>query len=253
MGLRRPSNISVLTALLCALAALGWGLAGLFDFNPVHRVLGKRCTLARLAYGIVGLAGAWTTYQLSSPVLMTVFAGRRRGSFMPAKRRSILGQWLPRLEGRALSGRSVRLPDDAAGKVALLALGFAYSARWDVEAWVDAFRNRFANRDNFTYYEMPMIGGLARLAAPMIEAGMRNGTPAELRDHVVTIYGSMGPIREALGLGEENTTHILLIGRDGTVLFESRNGLDAARFERLASVTELALGAADSQSGQRAV
>ena len=45
------------------------------------------------------------------------------------------GKTLPRLGGEFLTGRPVALPEAASGRVALLALGFTYDARYPVEAW----------------------------------------------------------------------------------------------------------------------
>lgn len=249
MASRKLRTLTALAALLSAVGAMSWGLTALNHFNIVHSLFGKRRLLERIINGLIGLAGAWTVFQLAMPALITGLSARRRGPAVPTERRSILGQRLPTLEGQALSGRHVRLPDDAAGKVALVAMGFAYSARWAVEDWVDAFNNRFAHRKDVTFYEIPMIGGVARLAAPMIETAMRSATPDSLQDHVVTIYGSMGSIREALGVTNESDAWIFLIDPDGTVLFESRGSFDAARLDRLASVAELALSSGQARGG----
>jgi uncharacterized membrane protein YuzA (DUF378 family) len=42
---------------LVALAALNWGLLGVFDFEPVMKMLGDMTTPARVVYGVLGLAG----------------------------------------------------------------------------------------------------------------------------------------------------------------------------------------------------
>ena len=52
-----------------------------------------------------------------------------------------------------------------------------------------AFQEQFITYPRVTYYEVPMIGGLARLGKWFIDGGMRRGTPREDYEHVITVYG----------------------------------------------------------------
>ena len=87
------------------------------------------------------------------------------------------GKPLPHLKGEFLTGRQAQLPDAASGRVALLALGFTYDSRFPVEAWIGRFRKDFGNNPQVTFYEIPMIGGMARMGKWFIDSGMRKGTP----------------------------------------------------------------------------
>ena len=59
----RMMNWMDVTALaLVIVGALNWGLVGLADYDLVAALLGEGSTLARLVYGIVGIAGAWTVW-----------------------------------------------------------------------------------------------------------------------------------------------------------------------------------------------
>ena len=89
------------------------------------------------------------------------------------------GEPLPPLRGEFLTGRQAQLPDAASGRVALLALGFTYNSRFPVEAWIGRFRKDFGSNPQVTFYEIPMIGGMARLGKWFIDSGMRKGTPRE--------------------------------------------------------------------------
>ena len=74
-----------------------------------------------------------------------------------------VGEGLPELRGEYLSGRKAILPQDASGRVALLLFGFSYQSRFAVEAWTKRFRGDFEKNPLVTFYEIPMIGGMARL------------------------------------------------------------------------------------------
>jgi hypothetical protein len=54
-----------------------------------------------------------------------------------------VGDLLPTLRGEFLTGRTAVLPQAAAGRVALLLLGFSYNSRFAVEAWARTFREQF--------------------------------------------------------------------------------------------------------------
>lgn len=103
------------------------------------------------------------------------------------------GERLPKLQGDYLTKRKATLPDDARGKTAMLAFGFSYDSRFAVAAWVKAWDKKHKDDPKFTFYEIPMIGGLARLGAPFIDSGMRKGTPKELHENVITVYGGVDP------------------------------------------------------------
>lgn len=81
-----------------------------------------------------------------------------------------VGQPMPPLKGEYLTGRTAQLPDAAFGKVALIAIGFTYQSRFPVEAWIGRFRKDFGENSNITFYEVPMIGGMARLGKWFIDS-----------------------------------------------------------------------------------
>ena len=93
-----------------------------------------------------------------------------------------VGQALPRLDGEFLTGRQAALPAASSGKVALVMIGFTYQSRFPVEAWGGWFRKATAGNPAVTSFEVPMIGGLAKLGKWFIDSGMRKGTPAELHE-----------------------------------------------------------------------
>ena len=90
-----------------------------------------------------------------------------------------VGDQLPPLKGEFLSGRTAVLPQAASGRVALLMLGFTYDSRFQVEAWAKRFRQDFGTKSGVTFFEIPMIGGMARMGKWFIDSGMRRGTHAQ--------------------------------------------------------------------------
>ena len=152
------------------------------------------------------------------------------------------GDVLPELKGEYLTGRTAVLPGAASGRVALLLLGFSYDSRIAVEAWAKRFRAGFDKNPQVTFYEVPMIGGMARLGKWFIDSGMRKGTPKADHEHVITVYGGVDPWKHRLGAKDEKAAHLILLDKTGRVAWLHAGPFDEAAFQTLsAQVTTLAL------------
>jgi hypothetical protein len=145
------------------------------------------------------------------------------------------GDPLPPLRGEFLSGRTAILPQDAAGRVALLLLGFTYDSRFAVEAWAGKFRGQFKDEPRVTFYEIPMIGGLARLGKWFIDSGMRRGTPKEDYEHVITVYGGTEPWKQRVEFGDPKAAYLILLDGSGRIAWRHSGGLDEQAYQTLAS------------------
>jgi hypothetical protein len=144
------------------------------------------------------------------------------------------GDRLPPLRGEFLTGRDAQLPDASAGKVAVVMLGFTYDSRHAVEAWGEWFRKTVGVGNEITFFEVPMIGGLGRLGRWFIDSGMRKGTPQDLHEHVITVYGGTGDWKRRVGFASEDAAYLILLDRDGTVRWMHAGDFDAATAQELA-------------------
>jgi hypothetical protein len=127
------------------------------------------------------------------------------------------GEPMPALRGEFLTGRQALLPSVASGRVALLALGFTYDSRFAVEAWIGRFRKDFGDKPQVTFYEVPMIGGMARLGKWFIDSGMRRGTPEDDHERVITVYGGTDPWKQRLGFQSPDAAYLILLDQSGVV------------------------------------
>ncbi len=150
-----------------------------------------------------------------------------------AERILVPGDMLPRLSGTFLTGEKAILPEAAAGRVALLALGFTYDSRFAVEKWITTFREKFQSRPEITFFEIPMLGGFAGLGRWFIERGMRNGTPKDLHRNVITVYGGIGDWKERLGYKEKDAAYLILIDRKGLIRWLHAGPFDEQKFAEL--------------------
>jgi len=143
------------------------------------------------------------------------------------------GEPLPLLKGEYLTGRQAQLPDAASGRVALLALGFTYNSRFPVEAWIGRFRKDFGGNSQVTFYEIPMIGGVARLGKWFIDSGMRKGTPRSDQENVITVYGGTDSWKQRMGYSSPDAAYLVLLDKHGVVRWRYSGTFDEGAYKDL--------------------
>ena len=146
-----------------------------------------------------------------------------------------VGDPLPVLTGQFLTGRDAVLPRASSGKVTLVAMGFTYKSRFAVEAWGGWYRTAFGPRTDVTFFEVPMIGGMAKMARPFIDRGMRKGTPADLHGHVITVYGGVGDWKKRLSYSpaHEDDAYLIVLDGDGIVRWIHHGLFDRSKADEL--------------------
>lgn len=149
-----------------------------------------------------------------------------------------VGEPLPVLKGEFLAGKPALLPSASKGKVALLALGFTYASRFQVEAWVGRFRKDFDHNSSVTFYEIPLIGGMARMGKWFIDSGMRRGTPVADQENVITVYGGVDPWKKTVNFRDSNAAYLILIDQQGVVQWQHSGPLDETSYATLAARTQ---------------
>lgn len=169
-------------------------------------------------------------------VAMTLNGGAVNGAIA-------IGYRLPELRGEYLTGRNAVLPEDAAGRMALLMLGFTYDSRFQVEAWAKRFRQDFGTEPRVTFFEIPVIGGLAKLGKWFIDGGMRSGTPPGDRENVITVYSGSEVWKRRVGFQDPKNTYLILIDGGGKVIWNYAGSLDEAPYGALSSEVSRLLAA----------
>jgi hypothetical protein len=154
-----------------------------------------------------------------------------------------IGDQLPPLKGEFLSSRTAVLPQAASGRVALLMLGFTYDSRFQVEAWAKRFRQDFGTKPGVTFFEIPMIGGMARMGKWFIDSGMRRGTPKADHENVITVYGGTDQWKQRVGLNDPKAAYLILLDQNGHVAWRSAGSLDEERYSALSSEVSRLLAA----------
>jgi len=146
-----------------------------------------------------------------------------------------VGDQLPPIRGEFLTGRTAVLPQAASGGAALLMLGFTYDSRFSVEAWAKKFRKDFGSEPRVTFFEIPMIGGLATLGKWFIDSGMRRGTPKADQENVITVYGGTAAWKQRVGFHDPRAAYLLLIDQNGKVVWRYAGNFEDEPYHMLSS------------------
>lgn len=132
-------------------------------------------------------------------------------------RKGIINARFPEITARALSGDLITLPDFAQGKITLVAIAFVRDAQRMIDSWINPFEEEFMDDDNFTFYEVPMVGGSWKKFSWVIDSGMRGGIPDEKHKNVMTFYGDYKNYRRQLSMYNKNLAYVFLLDPDGII------------------------------------
>jgi hypothetical protein len=152
------------------------------------------------------------------------------------------GSETPKLRGQTLSGQSIILPDAAAGKVTMLAIGASKKAGDRTGPWKQHFLADFASNPRATYYVAALLQSAPSLVRGMIRSAMRGGTPEPQRDHVLTSSSDEAAWKKYLDIHDDSLPAILLLDESGHALWSYRGEFDAAHYDALKNAANEALG-----------
>jgi ATPase complex subunit ATP10 len=144
-----------------------------------------------------------------------------RTNTMTEKTNPNIGIKFPEVKDDSLANTRVSLPDAARGKVTLIAVAFLRESQSQLDSWLEPFGEKFGNKTEFTFYEVPMLAGDYKAMRPMIDGGMRAGIPQEKHEHVVTMYGDVEKYIKALNL-DLRMGYAFLLDREGIIRFQGQ-------------------------------
>ena len=128
----------------------------------------------------------------------------------------------PTVKGANLEGRRYVLPADLEGEVNVLLIPFQ---RWHqdlVDTWVPVLRNLMARYPAMRYYELPTLPRMNPIYRMSLDYGMKMGIPDRgAREATITLYLDKDAYRRALAIPNEDTITVMLVTRDGDILWRT--------------------------------
>jgi hypothetical protein len=155
----------------------------------------------------------------------------------------------PTVTGSNLKRQKLALPQDFAGALNLVLIAFQQWQQTEVDTWIPFARELEELHASVRYYELPTIRPLNVLARTFINEGMRAGIPDPVaRERTITLYLDKRSFREALQLPGEDHIHVLLVDRQGQVLWQEEGAFTPEKGESLTTVVRTGQDETDEQS-----
>jgi hypothetical protein len=142
----------------------------------------------------------------------------------------------PSVTGANLQRKRLALPQDLKGELNLLLIAFQQWQQTQVDTWIPFARQLEETHSGVRYYELPTIRRLNALARTFINEGMRAGIPDPVaRERTITLYLDKNAFREAIQLPGEDDIYVLLLNRQGRVLWRAEGAFTPEKGESLAA------------------
>ena len=142
----------------------------------------------------------------------------------------------PAVTGSNLQREKRNLPEDLEGELNLVLIAFQQWQQAQVNTWIPFVRQLEETHSGVRYYELPTIQRRNVLARTFINEGMRAGIPDPVaRERTITLYLDKDAFREALQLPNEDDIYVLLLDRQGRVVWRAEGDFTPEKGESLAA------------------
>jgi hypothetical protein len=141
----------------------------------------------------------------------------------------VYGQSVPRFEGETLAGRKVTLPDAAAGRSALLIVGFTHASQTQTRAWSQRVRHQFPAWSIAVLEEVP------RPVRSMVLRGIKGSVPKEEYDRFLLVYHGEKELKQAAGFDRPDDAYVLVIDPGGAIKWRFHGAVTDAAVQQIAS------------------
>ena len=140
----------------------------------------------------------------------------------------------PEVAGRDINGNDFVVPTDFTGDLNLVLMAFTREHQYDVNTWLPHARELESSRQGFSVYEVPTLWEMNWFQRRQLDFWMSTG----IRDPVarattITLYTDLQAMRAALAIPDFDTIQVLLVDRDGLVVWRSEGTFSKAKFEDL--------------------
>lgn len=140
----------------------------------------------------------------------------------------------PEVAGRDIDGNDFVVPTDFAGDLNLVLMAFTREHQYDVNTWLPHARELETSRQGFRVYEVPTLWEMNWFQRKQLDFWMSTGIQDPLaRATTITLYTDLPAMQAALAIPDFDTIQVLLVDREGLVVWRSEGAFSEAKFEDL--------------------
>ena len=133
-------------------------------------------------------------------------------------------QEIPKVEEDNLAGKKVVLPDAAAGKVVVLALGFTRASKTPTRAWAQKIEAGLGKTPGFELYSLPVLESVPHMIRGMVISGMKHDIPESQRDHFVPVLHNETLWKTLVNYSEPDDAYLIVLDRSGKIAYQVHGG-----------------------------
>lgn len=163
-------------------------------------------------------------------------------SIIPGKSRLIIKSsevHFPSVSGFNLDRKELEFPRDFAGKLNIVFVAFQQRHQTIINTWVPFAQDAELSYPGIIYYELPTIDEMSSMSRMFINEGMRAGIPDQTsRERTVTLYIKTADFMRATAISDKQDVHILLVDRQGHIIWRSTGEYTAEKGQTLLDVIE---------------
>jgi hypothetical protein len=145
----------------------------------------------------------------------------------------------PVVSGFNLNRQEFEFPRDFGGDLNLVILAFQQYQQLTVNTWIPFAQEAETTFPGFIYYELPTIYEMTAISRTFVNEGMRAGIPDQTaRERTITLYLDKQEFKSALNIPDENDIYLLLVDRDGNILWRTSGGYTEDKASELIEAIE---------------
>lgn len=145
------------------------------------------------------------------------------------------------MHGETLDGEKIVLPDAALGKITLLIIGASKKGGERTSVWREHFAADFGSNPDAAYFVAALLENAPAMFRGMIRSGMRSGTPAPARAHVLTSASDEAAWKKYLNITDDSLPSVLLLDNSGHALWSYNGSFDPEHYQALKTAVATAL------------
>jgi hypothetical protein len=146
----------------------------------------------------------------------------------------MINEMFPKVEGDNLERKHFKLPEDLEGELNLVIIPFKRTQQPLVDEWNEYLKPFIESTENLYLYEIPTLSNGFKFISFMIDGGMRAGIfDKDTRNHTITLYLNKKKFKKALDIKTENNIYIMLLKKDGQILWRTEGQVTKAKIKSL--------------------
>lgn len=192
----------------------------------------KLNTLLAIAICLTVTVSVWGCFW--TPEQMRVYWDEVEEGLVQSEEKAPTAIRLPEVAGRDIDGNDFVVPTDFAGDLNLVFMAFTREHQYDVNTWLPHARQLESSRQGFRVYEVPTLWEMNWFQRKQLDFWMSAGIREPLaRATTITLYTDLQAMQAALALPDFDTIQVLLVDRDGLVVWRSEGTFSNTKLEGL--------------------